>query len=218
MQIKMKSPIQISFLASLFIHGLFILVMSITFLETVQENQENIPFGIEVEIRPFSSSTSAKIQTKNIKTAVANSNIYKKNYHDQTEAHAHEDNHHDDASSVIGNSLSGATEGKAGSPYGSTNSISDHYIYDLKLLLEQRKVYPKTAKVLEQEGTVVVSFTINADGSFSDIHLEKPSRYSKLNEASLKLIENIKQFNPIPAELKKDKWVITVPIEYRLEG
>lgn len=213
MELMANKPLRISIIASLVAHGLLFLLTGISFLDEMKEIKE--PYGILVEIRPYSKD-AVGIQVKS--TPVKNTQfISKKLYHDATEAHAHHNHEQETTSNIIGNAVIGAQTGIAGNENGTLTSLSDHYINDLRLLLEQRKIYPQTAKMLEQEGTVVVGFTINIDGSILDIHIEKPSKFSKLNEAALKLIENIKKFHPIPSELKKEKWSISVPIEYRLE-
>ena len=55
--------------------------------------------------------------------------------------------------------------------------------------------YPKASLMNEEQGTVSMSFLINADGSVADSKLEKTSGFKNLDKAALKSISACK-FKP----------------------
>jgi len=96
------------------------------------------------------------------------------------------------------------------------NVIKNKYLNRLRNLIEDKKIYPKSAKRLKQQGRVIVSFLITKEGTFKNISLKDSSKYKKLNKAALELLNNISRFEPIPDELEKNKWVIEIPISYKI--
>jgi len=96
------------------------------------------------------------------------------------------------------------------------NVIKNKYLSRLRSLIEDKKIYPKSAKRLKQQGRVIVSFLITKEGTFKNISLKDSSKYKKLNKAALELLNNISRFEPIPDELEKNKWVIEIPISYKI--
>ncbi len=96
------------------------------------------------------------------------------------------------------------------------NVIKNKYLNRLRSLIEDKKIYPKSAKRLKQQGRVIVSFLITKEGTFKNISLKDSSKYKKLNKAALELLNNISRFEPIPDELEKNKWVIEIPISYKI--
>jgi len=95
-------------------------------------------------------------------------------------------------------------------------TLENEYLLKLKRLIEKNKTYPKRAKRLKQTGKVYLNFTIAKNGNINNIKIIKNSKYKRLNEAALKIIEEIKTFEPIPTELNKTNWNITVPIQYQI--
>lgn len=96
------------------------------------------------------------------------------------------------------------------------NVIKNKYLNKLRNLIEDKKIYPNSAKRLKQQGRVIVSFLITKEGNFKNISLKDSSKYKKLNRAALELLNNISKFEPIPDELGKNKWVIEIPINYKI--
>ncbi len=90
------------------------------------------------------------------------------------------------------------------------------YLRKLKRMFERYKIYPKDAKAMGQEGTVVVSFIIQADGRLTNVRITMECIYSKLNRAGFDIAKRIGRIDPIPKELNKKSWAIEVPVEYEL--
>lgn len=94
--------------------------------------------------------------------------------------------------------------------------IKNKYLSKLRNLIEDKKIYPNSAKRLRQQGKVIVSFLITKEGHLKDISLKNGSKYKRLNNAALELLKDISRFEPIPKELGKNKWAIEIPINYRI--
>ena len=96
------------------------------------------------------------------------------------------------------------------------NAIENEYLLKLKEIIEKNKVYPSSAKKLNQTGKVYLNFTIAKNGAIENITIIEKSKYRRLNDAAVEIMNKIKQFEPIPDELHKNSWNITVPILYQI--
>lgn len=96
-------------------------------------------------------------------------------------------------------------------------NIEALYLSQLRAKIEKNKVYPNSAKRLNQKGKVYVTFTISKDGQITNIKISKSSDFEKLDEAALKILVDISTIEPIPKELNKNHWEITVPIVYQIK-
>lgn len=78
--------------------------------------------------------------------------------------------------------------------------------------------YPALAKSLGEEGTVLVRFTIAASGEIQPVNILESSGSDSLDKAALAIFSEGLAYRlpPIPAELKKQHWTMTVPIRYQL--
>lgn len=90
------------------------------------------------------------------------------------------------------------------------------YLAKLTSLIEKNKNYPKSAKRLNQTGKVHVTFMITKDGKIKNCKILKGSEFESLDQAALEILLNIANFEPIPNELNKESWEITVPIVYQI--
>ena len=78
----------------------------------------------------------------------------------------------------------------------------------------------KSWELAEEEGLkgkVYVTFTLSKDGQITNIKISKSSDFDKLDEGALKILADIKTIEPIPKELNKNSWEITVPIVYQIK-
>ena len=96
------------------------------------------------------------------------------------------------------------------------NSVKNNYLSKLQRLIEKNKRYPKSAKRLKQMGKVYLSFTIGKNGEIRNVKISKNIKYKRLNKATMEIMSNIKKFDPIPKELNKSSWDITVPVVYQI--
>lgn len=95
-------------------------------------------------------------------------------------------------------------------------AVENEYLLKLKRLIDKNKKYPKAAKRLNQTGKVYLSFTIGKNGEIKNVRISKNSKYSRLNKAAIEILTKIKKFEPIPKELNKNSWDITVPVAYQI--
>jgi len=90
------------------------------------------------------------------------------------------------------------------------------YAEQLKLYLEQNKVYPRTALRLKQSGVVTIKLQIRNDGQFGEIQIASPSPFSTLNQAAVDLLRKLGHFKPLPPKFGTEEEFL-IPIAYRLE-
>ena len=98
------------------------------------------------------------------------------------------------------------------------NKIKENYLSKIQEKIEKNKQYPKKARRLQQEGTVVVEFSIHKNGSIHSLYLKSKSSYKRLNKAALLTIQQIIKFEPIPKALNKKTLKITIPISFIIKN
>lgn len=96
------------------------------------------------------------------------------------------------------------------------NVLEDEYLAKIKETIEKNKMYPKTAKRLNQMGKVHICFEISKNGKIKNARIVKNSEFERLNEAAIEILTKIDSFEPIPEKLDKNSWEITVPIIYQI--
>lgn len=119
----------------------------------------------------------------------------------------------------VESSFSGANPGSSspsrlGFESGSTQNALT-YRDQLYLLFESRKTYPQAARRLGQQGQVLVSLRIWADGRVDDQKVVEPSPYNRLNRAALELVLQVEKFMPLPDESVPYAY-FQLPIEYTI--
>lgn len=82
----------------------------------------------------------------------------------------------------------------------------------LRSHLEPHKVITRT----KLTGTVMLAFTVRADGELVDIKILKSSGSKVLDDAATESISRAAPFPPIPSELGEDTYKIKVPFTYKL--
>lgn len=95
-------------------------------------------------------------------------------------------------------------------------NIESEYLSKVRYRIEKNKTYPKIAKRLNQTGKVHVTFLILKDGKIKHCKIHKKSSFESLDKAAIEIFDKISKFEPIPEELNKSAWEITVPIVYQI--
>jgi protein TonB len=95
-------------------------------------------------------------------------------------------------------------------------ALENEYLSKLRYLIEKNKIYPNSAKRLNQMGKVHLFFVISKDGQIKNAKILKDSSFKRLDEAALEILSKINKFEPIPEKLNKNSWEITVPIIYEI--
>ena len=79
--------------------------------------------------------------------------------------------------------------------------------------------YPRKALRNLAQGRIMVSFTINRDGSLAHVAIVSPATSKILNEAALKILHKASShFPPLPATLGKEQVTYVVPIVFKKGG
>lgn len=95
-------------------------------------------------------------------------------------------------------------------------SIEQAYKSALQAEIARHRSYPLMARRLRQEGTVAVGFVVQADGHLTAIELLESSGHRLLDEAALAAVREVARFRPIPEELDRQDWPLSVPLNFRL--
>lgn len=83
-------------------------------------------------------------------------------------------------------------------------------------LVNSKKKYPRKARALQQEGTVVAKIKLSKDGKLLNVEIVESSSYKILAQATLEAIKEIKKFPEIPKELGLEEMTFNVPFEYEI--
>lgn len=98
-----------------------------------------------------------------------------------------------------------------------TTPLEATYAQIVSALLEANKRYPRQAVLAGDQGTVVLSFVLNREGTVLAYQIEQSSGQPVFDEAVKRLIQRI-QFPPFPKGDMSQRKTFTVPIQFELEG
>jgi TonB family protein len=96
-------------------------------------------------------------------------------------------------------------------------TLLDHYLTEVRNLIENKKFYPASAKRLKMEGEVFLKFTINRSGDVFDITFIQKANFDPLNDAALSAIRGVRNFPPIPTEIPEDELTIHQKISFKIQ-
>lgn len=82
--------------------------------------------------------------------------------------------------------------------------------------LAQYKTYPKKARRRNQEGTVILQFTLNKEGIVTAHIIQKSSGHKSLDKETAKMLERAQPLPKIPSELGVNSLTLTLPIQFAL--
>jgi len=102
------------------------------------------------------------------------------------------------------------------SPQIPPGSMED-LIQIIRRKLESAKRYPPEARRAGYEGTAVVSFTINFDGTLSDVRVISSSGYPVLDRAAVMTIKRAAPFPSLKSYTIERSLTLEVPITFRLK-
>lgn len=98
----------------------------------------------------------------------------------------------------------------------SRGSQGDPYLTELIRLLETNRIYPASSIRREEEGRVLLSVTVDADGTLSDLRVQEPAAFDNLNRAALETLRKIGKF-PAPPDRFSTPLHIRIPLAFRIE-
>jgi TonB family protein len=82
--------------------------------------------------------------------------------------------------------------------------------------LSQNKRYPADALSRQEQGTAIVSFTLDRNGNLLDSQIKQSSGSGSLDREALELLSRINRFPPLPSDYTKGTFSMTVPIRFSL--
>lgn len=80
--------------------------------------------------------------------------------------------------------------------------------------LEKHKQYPRISRRRREEGVILLFIAIDADGHVLEVRLEEPSRFDRLNDAALDMVERANPLPPIPADMAQSRLELLVPVQF----
>ena len=98
----------------------------------------------------------------------------------------------------------------------SRTDLIQGFLRKVKQRIEAVKIYPLWAREAGYEGTVIVRFTILADGKLGEITLINSSGYDILDKAAITTIEKSEPFPSLMDSLNRKSLQIELPIAFRL--
>lgn len=114
----------------------------------------------------------------------------------------------------------GTTSGSgSGVTSGSGAGFNDpkiRYRGEIYQLVNSKKVYPRKARALQQEGTVVAKLKLSKDGKLLNLEIVEEAKFKILTKATLDAIKSIKKFPEIPSEMGLNEITINIPFEYEI--
>lgn len=114
------------------------------------------------------------------------------------------------------NQQAGTPAQQAGSAQGSANGSAALSTYRALIAekLIKNKNYPRRAKIRRQQGTVLITFILAADGSLLDLYISKSSGHALLDEATLKMVRKSAPFDAFPKSYTDKTMIFKYPVSY----
>jgi protein TonB len=112
-----------------------------------------------------------------------------------------------------------AAQAAENSQEGSTGSVSDtpaDYRSELSAALQRHKNYPRRARRLRQEGTVLLYFVMDRSGRVLDWEIRESSGHKLLDEAVRDMIRKANPLPALPDSVSMQRLALTVPIRFQL--
>lgn len=111
-------------------------------------------------------------------------------------------------SANVGSGESTSSGGRPGS--------ADSYFARLQAWLEQHKEYPSSARRRRQEGTAVLTFTMNRDGDVLVAHIRRGTGHKALDDEVIKMIERAAPLPALPDDFTQRELTLSVPVQFQL--
>jgi len=108
----------------------------------------------------------------------------------------------------------GAGHGAVGD--GPVTGPGDDYLDRLRRWLARYRHYPEAAKKAQEQGQLVVSFTILRNGTVIDPHIERSSGFPLLDEAALKMLHDASPVPPLPETYRAQRLDVGLPVNFSI--
>ncbi len=95
------------------------------------------------------------------------------------------------------------------------------FLNELRRQLQAQLIYPRSARSLNQQGSVEISFNLDQTGALSSAHVTQPSAFQSLNQEALDVITRVGQLDlsHVQTSLPASYFPLTIrlPIEFKLD-
>ena len=108
--------------------------------------------------------------------------------------------------------------GAGSSPtYGGNPNERISYVARVSARLNRFKSYPEASRNAGQEGTVVLSLTINRDGTVRAVGIGNSAGFDPLDEAALEMVNRAQPFPAFPVRLTEPYLRFSIPVSFTIE-
>jgi len=83
-------------------------------------------------------------------------------------------------------------------------------------LVAQKRYQRSTARRANQEGKVMVAFTVQRNGEVKDVYVKDPSSHAMLNQTALEAIKQAAPFTEFPDDILEDELKLVIPFSFTL--
>jgi periplasmic protein TonB len=118
--------------------------------------------------------------------------------------------------SAVGRGIGDAGAGHGAVGDGPVTGPGDDYLDRLRRWLARYRHYPEAAKKAQEQGQLVVSFTILRDGTVIDPHIERSSGFPLLDEAALKMLHDASPVPPLPEAYRAQRLDVGLPVNFSI--
>ena len=92
------------------------------------------------------------------------------------------------------------------------------YYKSLNSLMREKRAYPRSARRLGLEGTVLVEMVVNQKGQIITVKLAQSSGHELLDQAAIAQVQQIGKVPSMPKQLNRPSMTFRIPFEYRLQS
>lgn len=90
------------------------------------------------------------------------------------------------------------------------------YLFGLRQLIQQSKIYPSLSKKMGETGKVIIILELLKDGTIRDVKIKDTSPFARLNQAALESVAKVEKYKPIPDSISDQRLSVEVPIQFSL--
>ena len=91
------------------------------------------------------------------------------------------------------------------------------YLAELQRAIRRHQRYPEQARRAGREGSATLSFVLLVDGRFDQARVARSSGDPELDQAAIESLQRLRCFRPIPLELGRGSWPLSVVIRFNLQ-
>ncbi|MCG5539370.1 energy transducer TonB, partial [Halorhodospira sp. 9622] len=98
---------------------------------------------------------------------------------------------------------------------GTESDVSDSFLADVHRALQSEQRYPRSAERRRLEGTVGLTFVLDADGNVLEWEIAEPSEHELFDEEVERMIQSVRM-PEIPEDESFERLELNVTIDFRL--